>query len=384
MARILKRPMFRRGGMPSSEGVAAIRPKYMGGGMSGIMTGINPTAGLTPRMGYAKGPSLEEIMAGKQLQQRGNTIFTEDYIKDQFDKLQNKIYTGGMSETDLDLGLQVPSNITGVSGLNVEDQSILDFIKTQPEEAYKAFKTGKLPGSRKNFSEAQKKQAKEAKAAGIDIGLGDVGKKINDDSIVIPSGEPTETTKSEFERIFGEYLPVIQDQLKPDEDSAVRDRYLALAKFGTSLMGQPGGDLAGAVGKASQQPLTDLSKIAAQERKDKQTPKLLALQATLDRMKQDGKSTLDKQLNYQRINESAKGISKDGQVGYNEAFRIAERKALMGSEGGKYNSLYPETKEKLKKIIGPKFFYTKDGTLKVVKDGDTFTPEQWAKEPKEK
>ena len=382
MARILKRPMFRRGGMPSSEGLAAVRPKYMGGGMSGIMTGINPTAGLTPRMGYAKGPSLEEIMAGKQLQQRGNTIFTEDYIKDQFDKLQNKIYTGGMSETDLDLGLQVPSNITGVSGLNVEDQSILDFIKTQPEEAYKAFKTGKLPGSRKNFSEAQKKQAKEAKAAGIDIGLGDVGKKIDDDSIVIPSGEPTETTKSEFERIFGEYLPVIQDQLKPDEDSAVRDRYLALAKFGTSLMGQPGGDLAGAVGKASQQPLTDLSKIAAQERKDKQTPKLLALQATLDRMKQDGKSTLDKQLNYQRINESAKGISKDGQVGYNEAFRIAERKALMGSEGGKYNSLYPETKEKLKKIIGPKFFYTKDGTLKVVKDGDT--PEQWAKEPKEK
>ena len=56
MARILKRPMFRRGGMPSSEGVAAVRPKYMGGGMSGIMTGINPTAGLTPRVGYANGP----------------------------------------------------------------------------------------------------------------------------------------------------------------------------------------------------------------------------------------------------------------------------------------------------------------------------------------
>jgi hypothetical protein len=378
MARILKRPMFRRGGMPSNEGVAAVRPKYMGGGMSGIMTGINPTAGLTPRMGYAKGPSLEEIMAGKQLQQRGNTIFTEDYIKDQFDKLKNKIYTGGMSETDLDLGLQVPTNI------DVEDQSILDFIKTQPEEAYKAFKTGKLPGSRKDFSEAQKKQAKEAKAAGIDIGLGDVGKKIDDDSIVIPSGEPTETTKSEFERIFGEYLPVIQDQLKPDEDSAVRDRYLALAKFGTSLMGQPGGDLAGAVGKASQQPLTDLSKIAAQERKDKQTPKLLALQAALDRMKQSGTSNTDKQISYQQLDETAKGISKDGQVGYAEAMDIAEAKNKLGSEGGKYNSLYPDTKEKVDKVKGPKYYYTKEGTLKVIKDGYTFTPEQWAKEPKEK
>ena len=62
MARILKRPMFRRGGMPSSEGVAAVRPKYMGGGMSGIMTGINPTAGLTPRVGYKVGtPPLSAV-----------------------------------------------------------------------------------------------------------------------------------------------------------------------------------------------------------------------------------------------------------------------------------------------------------------------------------
>ena len=137
-------------------------------------------------------------------------------------------------------------------------------------------------------------------------------------------------------------------------------------------------------GEAKKEAIAAGEAAVAQARGITEQNKLLALQATLDRMKQDGKSTLDKQLNYQRINESAKGISKDGQVGYNEAFRIAERKALMGSEGGKYNSLYPETKEKLKKIIGPKFFYTKDGTLKVVKDGDTFTPEQWAKEPKEK
>jgi len=48
MARILKRPMFRRGGMPSNQGVTAVRPKYMGGGMGGIMSGIipRPDAGL--------------------------------------------------------------------------------------------------------------------------------------------------------------------------------------------------------------------------------------------------------------------------------------------------------------------------------------------------
>ena len=38
MARTLTRPMFRKGGM-------ARREKYMGGGMTGIMTGIIPDEG---------------------------------------------------------------------------------------------------------------------------------------------------------------------------------------------------------------------------------------------------------------------------------------------------------------------------------------------------
>ena len=48
MARTLTRPMFRKGGM-------AQREKYMGGGMTGIMSGIIPDAGLTPRTGFQTG-----------------------------------------------------------------------------------------------------------------------------------------------------------------------------------------------------------------------------------------------------------------------------------------------------------------------------------------
>ena len=59
MARILTRPLFRKGGLsktprPSYQGggVTAIRPGYRGGGrMSGIMSGI------VPRSGYANGPT---------------------------------------------------------------------------------------------------------------------------------------------------------------------------------------------------------------------------------------------------------------------------------------------------------------------------------------
>ena len=57
MSRTLTRPMFRKGGMAQREeymggGIKTVRPKYMGGGMTGIMSGIRPDAGLTPRVGY--------------------------------------------------------------------------------------------------------------------------------------------------------------------------------------------------------------------------------------------------------------------------------------------------------------------------------------------
>ena len=48
MTRTLTRPMFRKGGM-------AQREKYMGGGMTGIMSGITPDAGVTPRVGLQEG-----------------------------------------------------------------------------------------------------------------------------------------------------------------------------------------------------------------------------------------------------------------------------------------------------------------------------------------
>ena len=91
MSRTLTRPMFRKGGMAQREkymggGIKTIRPKYMGGCMTGIMSGIRPDAGLTPRVGYKDLPSLEDIIAGKELQQSGKTNFTEDYIKNEGDR----------------------------------------------------------------------------------------------------------------------------------------------------------------------------------------------------------------------------------------------------------------------------------------------------------
>ena len=172
MSRTLTRPMFRKGGMAQREeymggGIKTIRPKYMGGGMTGIMSGIRPDAGLTPRVGYANGHSLQEIIAGKELQQPGKTIFTEDYIKNEYDKYLDKIYKGDISDVDIAYGKQVLPPVT------TKDAGILEFAKTQPDTSYKAFKKGQLPGSKIDYASKQAKQKKEATEAGIDLGLGD-------------------------------------------------------------------------------------------------------------------------------------------------------------------------------------------------------------------
>ena len=52
MARVLTRPLFRKGGLSQTArptyqggGVTAIRPRYRGGGLGGIMSGIVPRRG---------------------------------------------------------------------------------------------------------------------------------------------------------------------------------------------------------------------------------------------------------------------------------------------------------------------------------------------------
>ena len=388
MSRTLTRPMFRKGGMAQREkymggGIKTIRPKYMGGGMTGIMSGIRPDAGLTPRVGYANGPSLQEIIAGKELQQPGKTIFTEDYIKNEYDKYLDKIYKGDISDVDIAYGMQVLPPVT------TKDAAILEFAKTQPDTSYGAFKKGQLPGSKIDYASKQAKQKKEATEAGIDLGLGDASddNELNDVD-TLNATDTVETTKDKFRRIFDEYLPVIEEQLKPDEDAARRDRYLALARFGAGLAAQPGGDLVGAIGKAAEKPISDLSKISAQQRREKQTPKMLALQAALSQMDNKGKTATEIGIDAQRVDSIAKDISGRSELTYETAYGVAEKLDKLRREGsslaGKFTSQYPKDPKKVAKIKEAKYFYTTDGDLKVVENGLTYSISEWEQELKKR
>ena len=64
MARVLTRPMFRKGGLSQTPrptyrggGLTTIRPRYRNGGMNGIMSGIVPRRGYQLGTGDALGSS---------------------------------------------------------------------------------------------------------------------------------------------------------------------------------------------------------------------------------------------------------------------------------------------------------------------------------------
>ena len=88
--------MFRKGGM-------ARREEYMGGGMTGIMTGIMPTqpdAGLNPRMGLAGGGNIGGgIISGMSMGNR--TGFETPRIVGQGPYLQGSSYGKGFNITRL-------------------------------------------------------------------------------------------------------------------------------------------------------------------------------------------------------------------------------------------------------------------------------------------
>jgi len=381
MARTLRRPMFRIGGMAQEQ-----RTGYMGGGMSGIMSGITPRqpdAGLTPRVGYAvkgKVESFEDLQTKNRIKQEiqnKSPFLSPTQIDDEYNKLVGNLE----DQTGMLMGIDEEGPGTFLEGEQV------DLGTLQSEEGKKAF-TADLTAKEK---EKEKKLIKEG-VIGSDESVFPREDKPEIDASDLPT-VPTETTRTQFENFFNEYLPVIEEQLKPDEDESRRQKYLALAKFGSGLLSQPGGDLVGAIGKAADKPLTDLSKVMAQESKDKRTPKLLALQAALDRMKQlnKGRTDTETRIDAQTLDKIAVDVSSNSSMSYETGLIVAEKLTKLKKDkseyAGKFNEEFPSgdnAQKKIDKIVGPKFYYTEEGDLKVVKDGDIYSLDEWDKESKKK
>ena len=259
MSRILKRPMFRKGGTPNE----------------GIMSGLKET-----RPGYATGvgPGLEQIIAGEKLKMSGKPYYTEPYIQDKFGDYTSRFFANPKMDM-AELGgygfIEAPQS--------AEETGIMKFIQTQPEEAYKLFKKGELGGT--DYSEKQAEQIKAAEEAGlgIDFKLPEIKTEPTEESKPELEVGPEKTTKSDTDTIK-DYMDMFKTALAEDPDEIRRQKYLQLAQFGANLLAQPGGDLAAAVGKAAEPSLAGLAKIQERKQDVATKAKLLGVEAALKKM----------------------------------------------------------------------------------------------------
>ena len=350
MNRILRRPMFRMGGTPNE----------------GIMTGLKE-----PRLGYSEGtgPGLDQIIARRETEK--DTLFTEPYIQNEYAKflenVKNRIAFGGVPETDIDIGMQIaplPS---------IKDQSILEFAENQPEKAYQAFRTGdkKMGGKDYTIKQQKQKTALEQGGKNVDFGLSSTTGNNNQEEINKLKNLTKDTSTSQFEKYFKEYLPVIQEQLKPDTDASKRAKFLELAKVGLNILGQPGGNIAQVVGRAAAPSVTNIQKMAEKDREERLQPRLLALQAAMKRM--EGPTATELGITAKRIESVAEnlitgyGLSAD--ASYKAANSLDNLRKRKSPLAGKFNKKRPvEAKDLPKK--GKHYYFTDDGDLTVY-DADT-------------
>jgi hypothetical protein len=286
MSRILKRPMFRKGGTPNE----------------GIMSGLKET-----RPGYATGvgPGLEQIIAGEKLKMSGKPYYTEPYIQDKFGDYTSRFFANPKMDM-AELGgygfIEAPQS--------AEETGIMKFIQTQPEEAYKLFKKGELGGT--DYSEKQAEQIKAAEEAGlgIDFELPKIKTEPTKEPKPEPKVGPEKAPKSDTDTIK-DYMDMFKTALAEDPDEIRRQKYLQLAQFGANLLAQPGGDLAAAVGKAAEPSLAGLAKIQERKQDVATKAKLLGVEAAMKKgqLAQNIQDLVD--LGYSR-EEAIKKIVEEG------------------------------------------------------------------------
>ena len=272
MARVLTRPMFRKGGLSQTPrptyrggGVTTIRPRYRNGGMNGIMSGI------TPRRGYADGYSFQD--------------FTESPIGG---GLMYGI-PGAVADT-----FYTPINLAGrLFGYNPGLSARKD-IRAQKDKWFGTDREGRMtdeevqktnffgiPFSAKSFDEAkQAKIAEENKKQ----------QKVHGpmDYLQPGSQDPSQTggggaVQSDLESLQ-DYMKMFAAASAADPDETRKANWLEVAKIGANILAQPGGDLTGAIGKATSRSLEGISKRIATDKAAKQQAKLLGLKVGAEAM----------------------------------------------------------------------------------------------------
>jgi hypothetical protein len=222
MSRILKRPMFRKGG-PVMEGI-----------MSGIV-------------------DRQQMQAGGDIRARiERELYPSNIIGD-----TSRLF-GNIGDLAYNYGLRPIGNLAnyllgqgqGLNTIQPRDsvQQNIDFV----------MKKRGLTEEKPDAPPSIPKEKPKEKPKQTDVAL--------------------DQKENELLTTYSELLPMLETALTQDEDETIRNRYLQLAKFGASLAAQPGGSLTRAIGRAAVPAIAGLEKEVA----DKQARETLAKRVALE------------------------------------------------------------------------------------------------------
>ena len=322
--------MFRMGGR-SDDGIMSLRPKYQEGGDVGfftkIMDAINPPSGKVLKR-------MQDVQNAPSL---GERLFSP-------------------STAPLEFRTQAEAS---------------EFLEANPENIrpIKILGTGEtinLPSEDTTVPDA-------------------TGTVIDSVKTVDTGGETGEQSDQE---LIKSYMDMFSEAMGESEEDVSRQRYLELAKFGANLLGQPGGDLVGSIGRAAAPSIQGLAEGAARKSAANREIKLAGLKTaiaqmddpTADKIKTlarlsgvsekevaklmldtDGDSSLEK------IETTAKAL--EGTVGAEVALKIGQKLDKAGLDLEQVDPLPLDKKGKPKEGAPDGYYYDVNGKIYKVEKG---------------
>jgi len=330
MNRILKRPMFRMGGR-SDDGIMSLRPKYQEGGDVGfftkIMDAINPPSGKVLKR-------MQDVQNAPSL---GERLFSP-------------------STAPLEFRTQAEAS---------------EFLEANPENIrpIKLLETGEtinLPSEDTTVPDA-------------------TGTVIDSVKTVDTGGETGEQSDQE---LIKSYMDMFSEAMGESEEDVSRQRYLELAKFGANLLGQPGGDLVGSIGRAAAPSIQGLAEGAARKSAANREIKLAGLKTAIAQMDDptaDKIKTLarlsgvsekevanlmldtDGDSNLEKIETTAKALQ--GEVGEKVALQIAQKLNKAGLDLEQIDEIPVDKEGKPKENVPDGYYYDQKGKIYKVEKG---------------
>ena len=259
--RVLKRPMFRRGGMANQGIMTGLedRSGYENGGdvVEDSRTFFEKIVGVPKNFDNMTREEADKFLFGGGLKGDTQRLMTT---------ANDMIYNYGMRPI-MNLGAYV----TGIGG-----EGLNTFGKIDTDQAMIDSYSGTVRDDEGNIISTNTKEDPDADPdadSDDDDTEGKEGKG--------GTGGTGDLSESDLKTVYADLLPMFKETLGVDDEDFKKDAYLQLARFGTNLMAQPGGSLTAAIGRAAEKPLEGVGEIIGAKRAAERRPKELALQAAL-------------------------------------------------------------------------------------------------------